>query len=214
MTEPPFARLAASPSAALADLLLALSAEFGPVDRRETRGGLDNQARALSGLLEEDRLTQAERLLEAMEGRLALRTTMEDEPAAFLLDQVLKRRQGHPALVAAVGSELAQRAGVPAAVYSTRTRWFVGLGSPQRLILLDVAGHAGCSGPWAQVRRVWPHELALAALTGLTRSFTSQQRRDHARHAAQLRLMLPSGLRPAVSGEIERFHEPRHHGAR
>lgn len=177
---PPFARM-----------LTAIAAEFGEVDPGAIDDWLDDGARRLFGLVELDGYGQAQRLAEVLDGELGLRAVDEGDAAELLLDRILMRRRGHPGVLSVVGHELARRAGVPGGVYSSPTRWFIGLRAGDTLTLLDP--HRGFGWPDApvKVRAHCAHEVAFCLLSGLTRRFAHRGAAAEARHAGRLRLSLP-----------------------
>lgn len=195
--EPPrsFARLVAGPCPPFDEVLLALSAELGPVDRAAALGRLDDHARRLFGV---ERLTPArrvQRLARVLDGEAGFRPVDgRPDPHAFLLEHVVARRQGHPALLAVVAHELARRAGIDAGVFSSPTGWYAGCPDGDRLGLVALAGAALDIAP-PGVRRHCAHEVAYAVLCGLEHSFCSRGQHDAAAHMAALRDHVPvSGL--------------------
>src|SRR4051812_2685787 len=107
-----FTRLAAdSGCPPLADLLLALAAEFHDVDLTAADTHLDELALPLFGLAGGDHRTAAGRLatvLDSEPGFDADRTSV----SALWLDQVLETRCGHPLILAALAVEIGRRAGL------------------------------------------------------------------------------------------------------
>jgi hypothetical protein len=101
-------------------------------------------------------------------------------------------------MLAIVARELAQRAGIAAAVLSSPKRWFVGLQADDHLLLLDASLLDGDHAP-LEVRPNCRHELACCALTGLSRSYAAIGKPELARHASWLKLTLPiaDASRPA-----------------
>src|ERR687885_532557 len=96
-----FAELARAPDPPLADLALALAAEFGDVDAvGPCAGDAVAEARACAGLLG---------------GRHGFAGDREeyDHPDNSMLDRVLERRRGLPILLSVVYVAVAERAGVP-----------------------------------------------------------------------------------------------------
>jgi len=189
--ERPFAELAAGECPPYAELLLALSAEFGAVDTAWARERLDDDSRALFGVASLSPLARADSLAAVLGGELGLRPTTGAGAAGLLLDRVLCRREGHPALLAAIGAELARRAGVPAGVYASPSRWFVGLGHGDDLVVLDAALDDAAGEPPHELRPACAHELAFCLLCGLATAYTQAGRDADARHAGRLRLALP-----------------------
>jgi hypothetical protein len=189
--ERPFHELAAGVCPAYVDLLLALCAEFGAVDGDGVRDRLDDDSRALFGFGELSPLARADRLAAVMDRELGLAADPDPGPPGLLFDQVVQRRTGHPAMLAAIGAELALRAGVPAGVYASPSRWFVGVGMGDELVVLDARLGAGSAEPPHEVRPACAHELAFCVLCGLGTAYTQAGRDGDARHAGRLRLALP-----------------------
>jgi hypothetical protein len=202
-----FTELADGPCAAADDLLLALAAEFWPVDAATARARLDDESRRLFDAAALAPADRAHRLGTVLERELGITTEQGSDPELLRLDRLLHRRRGHPLLVAALGVELLRRAGVPAAVCSSPTRWFVGLTGDNRTVLLDarLSGHAEpCP---ERVRRHCAHEVAFCALTGLAERFARAGRRSPARLALALRLALPvdESVRIALRRDLDAF---------
>jgi hypothetical protein len=190
-SERPFAELAAGVCPAYVDLMLALCAEFGAVDGAGVRERLDDDSRTLFGFAALPPLARADCLAEVMDLRLGLSADTGTQAGGLLLDRVLARRRGHPALLAAIGAELALRAGVPAGVYASPRRWFIGLGTGEDLVVLDARLSEGSMEAPAELRAACAHELAFCVLCGLDTVFTMQGREGDARHAGRLRQALP-----------------------
>jgi hypothetical protein len=191
MPQRPFHELAAGICPAYVDLLLALCAEFGAVDADGVRERLDDDSRALFGLSELSPLARADRLAAVMDRELGLAADTAPGPDGLLFDRVVRRRTGHPAMLAAIGVELALRAGVPAGVYASPSRWFIGVGSGDDLVVLDALLGEGCADPPHEIRAACAHELAFCVLCGLGTVYTREGRDGEARHAGRLRHALP-----------------------
>jgi transglutaminase superfamily protein len=207
LTLTPFTDLADGPCAASDELLLSLAAEFWPVDADEARERLDDQARALFGVADLEPADRAHRLGTVLERELMITPQQGDDPDLLRLDRVLHQRRGHPLMVAALGVELLRRAGVPAAVCSSPTRWFVGIGGGGHTVLLD-ARLSGHDDPCPdRVRRHCAHEIAFCVLTGLAERFARAGRRSPARLALALRLALPvdGAVRSALRRDLDGF---------
>jgi hypothetical protein len=189
--ERPFSELASGACPAYVDLLLALCAELGPVDGEGVRERLDDDSRALFGLAALEPLARADRLAEVMDLELGLGAATDRGPRGLLVDRVLDDRRGHPALLAAIGTELALRAGVPAGVYASPRRWFVGIGLGDDLVVLDARLREGTVEPPTELRAACAHELAFCVLCGLGTAYAQQGRDDDARRAGRLRDALP-----------------------
>jgi len=188
---PGFLRLAAGPCPPFDELLLALSAEFGPIDRAAVLRGLDDHARQLFGIERLSPPRRAQRLAAVLDREVGFRPVDgRPAPPAFLLEHVLARRQGHPALLSVVAHELARRAGVDVGIFSSPTGWYAGCVDGDRLALIALGGAALEITP-PGVRRHCAHELAFVVLCGLQHAFCSRGEHDAAEHVAALREHLP-----------------------
>ena len=205
--EPSFTDLADGPCTGTDELLLSLAAEFWPVDADEARARLDDASRRLFGVSAFPAQDRARLLGEVLEEELALEPEQGADPALLRLDRLLLRRRGHPLCVAALGVELLRRAGVPAAVCSSPTRWFVGLTGEQRTVLLDARLNGCAEACPTRVRRHCGHEVAFCVLTGLAERFARLDRRGPARRALALRLLLPvdDDIKRALRRDLDAF---------
>jgi regulator of sirC expression with transglutaminase-like and TPR domain len=203
----PFADIAAGPCAAADDLLLALAAEFWPVDADAARARLDDDARRLFGAAAFSAADQAHLLGTLLERELGIVPDTGADPELLRLDRLAHRRRGHPLLIAALGVELLRRAGVEAAVCSSPTRWFVGIAGGDRTVLLDARLSASEDQSPEHLRRHCAHELAFCALTGLAERFARAGDRSPARLALALRLALPvdGAVRSALQRDLDAF---------
>ena len=196
---PTFARLAAGPCPPFDELLLALSAELGAVDRAASLDALDDHARRLFGARRLGPSGRVERLASVLDGQPCFRAVDgRADPSAFLLDHVIGTRRGHPALLAVTGHELARRAGIDANIYSSPCGWFLGCGR-ERPALIAVGG-AGLEMPRPAVRRHCSHEVAFTVVCGLEHSLTARGEADAAAHMAALRAHLPVSPLPGRPG--------------
>jgi regulator of sirC expression with transglutaminase-like and TPR domain len=202
-----FTELADGPCAAADDLLFALAAEFWPVDAATARARLDDESRRLFGASALAPADRAHRLGTVLEQELGIAPEQGSDPQLLRLDRVLHRRRGHPLLVATLGVEMLRRAGVPAAVCSSPTRWFVGLTGDNRTVLLDARLSAHADPCPDRVRRHCAHEVAFCVLTGLAERFARAGRRSPARLALALRLALPvdEAVRIALRRDLDAF---------
>lgn len=203
MSATPFADLTGREDATCLDLQLAIAAEFARADTVATHGLLDDLARALFTVANSHPSAQAPALLRLMSRDLHFIAGDAGEPGDLLLPMVLQTRRGHPLMLAIVACELALRAGIPAAVYSSRTRWFIGLPTTEHLLLLDADLHHDVRPP-AEVLAHCRHELAFCALTGLSRALHRRGQLQAARRATTLKLALPicAQLRAEVQREL------------
>ena len=204
-----FTELADGPCSDPAELLLALAAEFWRIDRPTALARLDDDARRLFGVAALDPADCAHELGAVLERDLMVRAEVGPDPALLRLDRALQTRRAHPLLVAVLGVELLRRAGVPAAVCSSPTRWFVAVGGGRagRTALLDARLSAHAEPCPDRVRRHCAHEVAFCALTGLAERFARSGRRSRARLALTLRIALPvdEAVRSAVRRDLDGF---------
>jgi regulator of sirC expression with transglutaminase-like and TPR domain len=184
-----FTRLASGGCPPLADLLLSLAAEFRDVDMDAADARLDELALPLFGLAEGEARVAAGRLaamLDTEPGFDADRTSV----AGLWLDSVLEARSGHPLVLAALAAEVGRRAGLAAHVLSAPTGWYAGLADGERLWLIDATMDGTRADPWS-LRRHCAHELAFAALLGLSERYERVGDSKRAGRAALLRSRLP-----------------------
>ena len=184
-----FTRLATGGCPPIADLMLALAAEFRDVDRDAADQRLDELALPLFGLAGGDLRVAAARLANVLDtdpGFDADRTTV----AGLWLDAALEARAGHPLVLAALTAEVGRRAGLQVHVLSAPTGWYAGLADGERLWLVDATMDGSRADPWS-LRRHCTHELAFAALLGLTERFERLGDTRRASQATLLRSQLP-----------------------
>lgn len=204
MSGVPFGDVASRAGASCLDLQLAIAGEFGPADAARTHGLLDDHARTLFGLAGSAPEEQANALGTLMACAMGLRARIVADPDDLLLPTALRSRRGHPLMLAIIGQQLATRAGIATGVYSSRTRWFIGLQTGGQLLLLDAALRDGSGRP-ARVLAHCAHDLAYCALTGLSRSLAECGQLLSARRATRLKLALPIAghLRREVQRELD-----------
>jgi hypothetical protein len=191
MPERRFHELAAGVCPAYVDLLLALCAEFGDVEGDAVRERLDDDSRPLFGSGRLSPLARADRLALVMDRELGLVPDAAPGADGLLFDRVVLNRAGHPAMLAAIGAELALRAGLAAGVYASPSRWFIGVGTGDDLVVLDAQLGEGAADPPHELRAACAHELAFCVLCGLSTVYAREGRDDEARHAGRLRHALP-----------------------
>ena len=184
-----FTRLATGGCPPIADLLLALAGEFHDVDTDAADVRLDELALPLFGLAGGDLRIAAAQLANVLDtepGFDADRTSV----AGLWLDAALEAHAGHPLVLAALVAEVGRRAGLQVHVLSAPTGWYAGLADGERLWLVDATMNGRRADPWS-LRRHCTHELAFAALLGLSERFERQGETHRAAHAALLRSRLP-----------------------
>jgi regulator of sirC expression with transglutaminase-like and TPR domain len=174
------------------EMLLAIAAEFRPVDLDAVSCALDDLARPLFEVsLQRDAGEASHRLATLLTDELRLRA--EESPVdSMWLDAVLARRAGHPLALAVLAAEIGRRAGLVVGVCSTPTGWFAGLGERERLWLIDPALNPGPT-PSGPIRRHCGHEVGFAALTGVYARLIRDGETAAACRAAHLRGRLPVG---------------------
>jgi regulator of sirC expression with transglutaminase-like and TPR domain len=128
-------------------MLLAIAAEFRPIDAAAVSDALDDLARGLFDV-EGDTGEASHRLAALLTDELRLLTD-ETSVSGMWLDAVLARRAGHPLALSVLAAEIGRRAGLAVGVCSTPTGWYAGMGEPDRLWLIDPALDPGPtpSGP-------------------------------------------------------------------
>jgi regulator of sirC expression with transglutaminase-like and TPR domain len=184
-----FTRLAGGGCPPIADLMLALAAEFHDVDTDAVDERLDELALPLFGLAGGDLRVAAAGLADVLDtdpGFDADRTSV----AGLWFDSALEARAGHPLVLACLIAEIGGRAGLPVHVLSAPTGWYAGLGDGDRLWLVDATMDGRQADPWS-LRRHCTHELAFAALLGLSDRFERLGDVRRASQAALLRSRLP-----------------------
>lgn len=184
-----FERLLGSPCCPpCGEMLLAIAAEFRPVDAARVSFRLDELARSLFGSADDPR-TASHALAQLLTDELGLRAD-ESSLEGLWLDAALERRAGHPLALAVVAAEIGRRAGIAVGICSTAWGWYAGIGAPDRLWLIDPVTDPGPT-PSGPVRRHCGHEVAFAALTGIYARCVRDGDEAAAHRAARLRGRLP-----------------------
>lgn len=187
----PFAATACGGGGSLDRLLLALAAEFHPVDSAAALERLDELSRPLFGVARPDAHATAQRIAATLWVEGGVRPSGAFD--GLYIDRVVADRRGDPALLAALYVEAARRAGVSLCLLSSGERWLLGLVDGYRIITIDPASPANvrpCRDPLG-LRGHYAHELTDAVLCDLSGRFRSLGRAPEARRALELRLCLP-----------------------
>jgi hypothetical protein len=186
-----FERLLTKPCCpAYGDMLLAIAAEFRPVEAADVGFELDELARSLFAVAAtRDPRVIAHGLADVLTDSLGLRAD-ESSLDGLWLDAVLERRAGHPLALAVLAAEIGRRAGVAAGVCSTARGWYAGIGEADRLWLIEPLTVPGPT-PSGPIRRHCGHEVAFAALTGIYARLVRDGDDPAAHRAAVLRGRLP-----------------------
>jgi len=210
-----FAELARAPDPPLADLALALAAEFGRVDARAARATLDGLGAELAEAVAPcggDPAAEASACAELLGGRHGFAGDREeyDHPHNSMLDRVLARRRGLPILLSVVYVAVAERAGVPLGGVGLPGHFVVGHFGAQPAVLLDpFAGGAPLDGGVeAHLVRPWaPGDIAMRMLNNLVGSYQRRGDLGRAITAARLRLEIPAdaGMRERLETELGRL---------
>jgi regulator of sirC expression with transglutaminase-like and TPR domain len=205
---PPFAALAADPTARLDALALALAAEFRSIDADAALARLDDlgdEVREVAGSTG-GALAALCFVLGERHG-FAGAEQEYDHPDHSMLDLVLERRRGLPIALSAVYVETARRAGIALDGVGLSGHYVVGQFAPGAApILLDpFAGGRPIVAPNPAEVRPWaPHETALRMLNNLVASYTRRNDLGRAIRAAEMRLelSLEPDLREALAAEL------------
>jgi hypothetical protein len=196
-----FAELAREERPGLAPLLLAAAGEFGPVDRAGARVELDRMAARLHRWVNEQGTATADAIAQLLVER-RIRPSSRVGPADAMLDRVIMRGRGHPALIAAICVEAGARAGLPLAPAGTDEEIFVGVrndtGDGPSTLIIDPAG--ALAGPLPGMSWRCSHEVCFIALSKLSRLFCLTGDIAGALRAAELRAELP--VAPRVAGQL------------
>ena len=157
-------RVLQAPELAADDVLIALAERFAGCARAAVLERLDDVARGLFGCSALPPRAQARRLAAMLTEELALRPVTHD-PDALLVDRALATRRAHPLVIAAIGHELARRAGVTARICRARSDWWVAI--PGDDVLTAIGCSAGTPTPHGPLRALCPHQLAFALIAHL-----------------------------------------------
>jgi len=202
-----FAQLACGSCPALDHFLLALAAEFRPVDPAGALLALDRLALDV-GLAQQ--LAPADQL-DALAGALMdLRPRPADGVEAIALDRVLATGTGHPIMLAAIHVLVARRSAIPMGVLLAGGRPLVGHMLAGEVLVLDpAAGARRVPGDALPAGARWrcPHQVAYGALTSLAGASLERGDVRLAVHAAELRLQLPCDVdsRLVLEREVSRL---------
>lgn len=157
-------RVLLAPDLAVDDALLALAGRFAGCDRATVLERLDDGARSLFGASAQPAREQGERLACALVHGLGLRPATHDAQA-LLIDRALASGRAHPLVIAAVGHELARRAGFAVRVCRASSDWWVAV--PGDEVLTAIACSPGTPSPQGPLRALCAHQLAFALLAHL-----------------------------------------------
>lgn len=191
MPSAPFAACARRPGVGLAELAVALAAEFRPVDRIGVARDLAALALELDGA---DRLPTREQL-EALAGLMRGFRPRVDllSRRPLMLDAVLRDRAGDPLVLAVVATDLARQAGLDVAIAGggdehvvAHRRW----GRPLA-VRLDGPGARVARLPGPSIAWRCPHQVMRLLLGELLDRSRRGGDLSAAIHAAELRLALP-----------------------
>lgn len=197
-----FASQAQSPAVELDSLLLAVAHEHGPVDFIAAWAELDRLAAALRGhRARGDRLDEQAEALVDLFRREGFRAARAVSPEDALLDAVLRRREGHPLLIASICAAVAGRAGLRAAPIRSAEDALVGITDGERALAIDPTGR--CDSAPGRAHWLCPHEVAFFVLDELSGLLALHGRVEEAIHAGRLRLELPVSVQVRERVEFE-----------
>jgi hypothetical protein len=175
MQASPFTVEMKRPTPGLDDLAFSLSREFGATDLHPACDALEDLACPLmtAGFLSPvEQCTACTLLLGSTAG---LRPARDFEPAAFMVDRVLDRREGHPLALALVYSEVARKAGIPLWPASDGERFLVAYTGAEALpLVLDPCASGrrlGLDELPDELRWLCPHEVGFDLVDLLREAF-------------------------------------------
>jgi regulator of sirC expression with transglutaminase-like and TPR domain len=193
-----FAALAAAPDPPLDGLVLALAAEFGPVDRDAACSRLDAWGREIAAALGDSPraphrdAAACRHVLAETHGLEGDRTDYSD-PVNSMLDQVIARGRGLPITLSVVYIEAARRGGVELAGVGLSGHFVVGhFGAVPPLLLDPFNGGAIVREQVDGVRPWSAHDIALRMLNNLVGSYSERGDIQRALRACDMRLVLPA----------------------
>lgn len=159
--------LLASASLEIDTAMLAVATACRGCDADAVLARLDRAALELFDCDRADCQAQAGALARLLTDTLGL-LPEETDPRGLLIDHALTARAAHPLVIAAIGRELARRAGLHSHVCQTREGWWTALCAESRIAL--VGNHP--DGPPCDPRSlhsICPHRLAHVLLRSLAR---------------------------------------------
>jgi regulator of sirC expression with transglutaminase-like and TPR domain len=208
----PFAALAAAPDPRLDALVLALAAEFGPVDHEAAFTRLDGYGDQIAATLSGSpraphREAAACRIVLAEAHGFGGDRREYGDPVNSMLDQVIARTRGLPITLSILYVEAARRAGVELAGVGLPGHFVVGHFGVVPPLLLDPFNGGqivGGDSPADDARPWTAHAIALRMLNNLVRSYAERGDLTRALRACDMRFELPAGDAVQELHEIER----------
>ena len=191
MPSAPFASCARRPGAGLAELAIAVAAEFRPVDAVGVAHELTSLARELDGGGPLPAAALLDALTELMSGFRPTSDPLDRRP--LMLDEVLRTRVGDPLVLALLATDVGRRAGLDVAMAAgagvnvvAHRQW------PRPFALhLDAPGARVGHVPAHTFAWLCPHQAVRRLLGELVDRFRRGGDLSAAIHAAELRLALP-----------------------
>ena len=187
---PPFATLAADPTARLDALALALAAEFRPVDAEAALARLDDLAGEVREVADSTGGEIAALCFVLGERQGFGGAEQEyDHPDHSMLDLVLERRRGLPIALSVVYVETARRARIALDGVGLSGHYVVGQflpGVPPVLLDPFNGGRPIVAPNPAEIRPWPPHETALRMLNNLVGSYTRRNDLGRADRSAEV----------------------------
>jgi Transglutaminase-like superfamily len=175
MRSSPFTQEMGRPTPGLDDLAFSLSREFGSTDLRPACDTLEELACELMTAAFLSPVEQCAACTLLLGSTAMLRPARDFEPAAFMVDRVLERREGHPLALALVYSEVARKAGIPLWPASDGDRFLVAYTGAEALpLVLDpcTSGRRlGLDELPDELRWLCPHEVGFDLVDLLREAF-------------------------------------------
>jgi len=187
-----FAPLAATPHPEYDAMLVAVEREFRAVDGARLAEQLDEAARPVLGIA---RRPPGEQALELAHAAWQALPRTADDPQAWLLGEALASGRAAPPLRAAVGAEIARRAGVRARPVRRHAHWLVAVHRPASSPVGAEVGPDRDLAPEGVEGCLCAHELAFLVLGRMADAWWRAGDPARAHRAAGLRLLLPLGAR-------------------
>lgn len=186
---PRFAEIAQLTGVSLEQVALAISGELHPTATENALTSLDLIASELGDLSHLPPATRANALVAHLEGRLRLRSRLDRDPEALMLDRVIAERCGHPYALAIIHSAVGNRCGLQAFPVLAGNALLIGDREDGQTVLIDPV--PGGRPPRGKPSWVCPHVVARLLLGAIGERY--EERGDIARaiRTAELTELLP-----------------------
>jgi Transglutaminase-like superfamily len=196
------------PTPGLDDLAFSLSREFGSTDLRPACDALEELACELMAAAFLSPVEQCAACSLLLGSNAALTPARDFEPAAFMVDRVLERREGHPLALALVYSEVARKAGIPLWPASDGERFLVAYTGAEALpLVLDPSASGrrlGLDELPDELRWLCPHEVGFDLVDLLREAFELRGDVASALRAVELALAVTLPTAEPLRERLER----------